>query len=67
VGSLSWSPPRGADEIRGLAVARDRRADVRLAGRDRRLSKDDEGLAESSKSWIDIAMTHLVLRRLESV
>jgi hypothetical protein len=31
-------------------------------GRDRRLSKDDEGLAESSKSWIDIAMTQMLPR-----
>jgi putative transposase len=36
-------------------------------GRYRRLSKDYEGLAESSESWIYIAMTHLMLRRLEPV
>jgi putative transposase len=34
-------------------------------GRYRRLSKDDEGSSESSESWIYIAMTHLMLRRLE--
>jgi putative transposase len=34
-------------------------------GRYRRLSKDYEGLEESSESWIYIAMTHLMLRRLE--
>ncbi len=34
-------------------------------GRYRRLSKDYEGCAESSESWIYIAMTHLLLRRLE--
>jgi putative transposase len=35
-------------------------------GRYRRLSKDYEGTEESSESWIYIAMTHLMLRRLES-
>src|SRR5512135_2953387 len=34
-------------------------------GRYRRLSKDDEGMEESSESWIYVAMTHLMLRRLE--
>jgi putative transposase len=34
-------------------------------GRYRRLSKDYEGTEESSESWIYIAMTHLMLRRLE--
>jgi transposase len=34
-------------------------------GRYRRLSKDYEGSSESSESWIYIAMTHLMLRRLE--
>jgi putative transposase len=34
-------------------------------GRYRRLSKDYEGSTESSESWIYIAMTHLMLRRLE--
>jgi putative transposase len=34
-------------------------------GRYRRLSKDYEGTQESSESWIYIAMTHLMLRRLE--
>jgi putative transposase len=34
-------------------------------GRNRRLSKDYEGTEESSESWIYIAMTHLMLRRLE--
>ena len=34
-------------------------------GRYRRLSKDYEGTTESSESWIYIAMTHLMLRRLE--
>jgi putative transposase len=34
-------------------------------GRYRRLSKDYEGSEESSESWIYIAMTHLMLRRLE--
>jgi putative transposase len=35
-------------------------------GRYRRLSKDYEGTEASSESWICIAMTHLMLRRLES-
>jgi putative transposase len=35
-------------------------------GRYRRLSKDYEGTQESSESWIYIAMTHLMLRRLET-
>jgi hypothetical protein len=30
------------------------------------LSKDYEGSEESSESWIYVAMTHLMLRRLES-
>jgi putative transposase len=34
-------------------------------GRYRRLSKDYEGTEESSESWIYIAMTHLMLRRLD--
>jgi putative transposase len=34
-------------------------------GRDRRLSKDYEGSEEWSESWIYVAMTHLMLRRLE--
>jgi putative transposase len=34
-------------------------------GRYRRLSKDYERTEESSASWIYIAMTHLMLRRLE--
>ena len=35
-------------------------------GRYRRLSEDYEGSEESSESWIYVAMTHLMLRRLES-
>ena len=35
-------------------------------GRYRRLSKDYEGSEESSEAWIYVAMTHLMLRRLES-
>jgi putative transposase len=35
-------------------------------GRYRRLSKDYEGTEASSESWIYIAMTHLMLRRLEA-
>jgi putative transposase len=35
-------------------------------GRYRRLSKDYEGSTESSECWIYIAMTHLMLRRLET-
>jgi putative transposase len=34
-------------------------------GRYRRLSKDYEGTEESSESWSYVAMTHLMLRRLE--
>ena len=33
-------------------------------GRNRRLSKDYEGLAETSEAWIQIAMLHLMLKRL---
>ena len=36
-------------------------------GRSRRLSKDDEGLAESTASWISSAMTPVMFRRLEPV
>jgi putative transposase len=38
-----------------------------VLGRSRRLSKDDEGLAEPSASWIPGAMSRLMLRRLKSV
>jgi putative transposase len=34
-------------------------------GRNRRMSKDYEGSAESSESWIYLAMIHLMLRRLD--
>jgi putative transposase len=34
-------------------------------GRCRRLSKDYEGLAETSETWVQIAMIHLMLRRLK--
>ncbi len=33
-------------------------------GRNRRLSKDCEGLVETSEAWIQIAMIHLMLKRL---
>ena len=33
-------------------------------GRCRRLSKDYEALPETTESWVHIAMTHLMLRRL---
>ncbi len=33
-------------------------------GRNRRLSKDYEGLPETSETWIRIAMIHLMLKRL---
>ncbi|HEY0024366.1 MAG TPA: IS5/IS1182 family transposase, partial [Longimicrobium sp.] len=33
-------------------------------GRCRRLSKDYEGLMESSEAWIHLAMSGLMLRRL---
>ena len=35
-------------------------------GRYRRLSKDYEGSEESSESWIYVAMTHFMLRRLDT-
>jgi len=34
-------------------------------GRDRRFRKDDQVSEESSESWIDAAMTHFLLRRLD--
>jgi putative transposase len=34
-------------------------------GRYRRLSKDDEATTASSEAWLTIAMSHLMLRRLE--
>jgi putative transposase len=33
-------------------------------GRSRRLSKDYEGLPETSEAWIQVAMIHLMLKRL---
>ena len=33
-------------------------------GRSRRLSKDYEGLAETHEAWVQIAMIHLMLKRL---
>ncbi len=36
-------------------------------GRCRRLSKDYEALPETTESWVYIAMTHLMLRRLAPV
>ena len=33
-------------------------------GRCRRLSKDDEGLPETSEAWLRVAMIHLMLKRL---
>ena len=33
-------------------------------GRNRRRSKDDEGLPETTEAWIDLAMCRLMLRRL---
>ncbi len=33
-------------------------------GRNRRLSKDYEGLEETSEAWIHVAMIHLMLKRL---
>ena len=33
-------------------------------GRCRRLSKDYEALPETTEAWVNIAMTHLMLRRL---
>ena len=33
-------------------------------GRSRRLSKDDEALAETTEAWVRIAMIHLMLKRL---
>ena len=34
-------------------------------GRCRRLSKDYEALPETTEAWVNIAMTHLMLRRLK--
>ena len=33
-------------------------------GRNRRLSKDYEGLAETHEAWVHLAMIHLMLKRL---
>jgi putative transposase len=33
-------------------------------GRSRRLSKDYEGLSETSEAWVHVAMIHLMLKRL---
>ncbi len=34
-------------------------------GRSRRLSKDDEALPETGEAWVQVAMIHLMLKRLE--
>jgi putative transposase len=33
-------------------------------GRSRRLSKDYEGLPETHEAWVQVAMIHLMLKRL---
>jgi putative transposase len=33
-------------------------------GRSRRLSKDDEGLPETHEAWVQVAIIHLILKRL---
>ncbi len=44
----------------------DCRAQLRLAGRNRRLSKDYEYSVQTSETLIDIAATRLILNRLAS-
>ena len=54
-------------EQRGFAVLPRRRVVERTfawLGRSRRLSKDYEGLPETHEAWVQIAMIHLMLKRL---
>jgi putative transposase len=56
-----------SDDVRGFAVLPKRWIVERTfawLGRSRRLSKDYEGLPETSEAWIRIAMIHLMLKRL---
>ena len=56
-----------SDDVRGFAVLPKRwivEWTFAWLGRSRRLSKDYEGLPETSEAWIRIAMIHLMLKRL---
>lgn len=60
---------RGGPETRGCRVLPRRWVVERTfawLGRQRRLSKDDEGLAATEEAWISLAMTRLLLARLAS-
>ena len=52
--------------VRSRSQALDCRAQLRLAGRNRRLSKDYEYSVQTSETLIDIAATRLILNRLAS-
>ena len=64
-----WVPPGGPPPVapRGFVPLKWRWIVERTfgwLGRQRRLSKDDEYLPETSESWIYLAMSRLMLKRL---
>ncbi len=66
---LGWTLTivKRTDDLRGFQVLPKRWIVERTfawLGRSRRLSKDYEGLPETSEAWIRIAMIHLMLKRL---
>ena len=59
------SRPAGEKRFQPLPVRWKVERTLAWLGHYRRLSKDYEGSEESSESWIYLAMTHLMLRRLD--